>query len=80
MLDCLQRVLARDGGGEVAADGGGGGRLWDRPAAPDHPLLTQTQEEGGNLSVDNSLVGLAMRLSDSYSSTKPPPHIAHCIQ
>ena len=36
-MSLSQRVLARDGGGEVAADGGGGRGLRGRTAPHDHP-------------------------------------------
>ena len=50
-----QRVLARDGGGEVAADGGRGRGLRDRPAAPHSPPPTaQTQEKDEDGRVENS--------------------------
>ena len=41
----LQRVLARDGGGDVAADGGGGRGLRGRSASHDHPPPAQAQKE-----------------------------------
>ena len=44
-----QRVLARDGGGEATADGGGGRGLRDRPAAPHNPPSAQAEEEDGRV-------------------------------